>query len=199
MFDIDETGAGWTIIDNGTNSSAVTVSETGTVVSITVTLNINHYWCGDLICTLEAPDTTKTNIFYRIGRADNDPSADPGDGSDLGLVDHSGACQALGPGLPFCFAPTSYAYVFKDTGVDIWDAANTAGLEDPVPANTYYASDEWQTGDPANTGTIILLDTVFGGKSVNGNWTLEIESKGSNSPADAGVLDDWELHISAMP
>ena len=188
--EINETGPSVTITDDATpRTSVIAVSETSTVNSLDLTLSLYHKFVGDLSITLTSPSATVATIAYRIGRA-GFPNF--GDASDFGTFDYSALCKALGGA--FCAAPTPLDYKFDDAGVDIWAAAVAVGPEVAIPADTYYASREWQSGDPSGTGVQVLLNTVFADEAVNGNWTLTITDHDSD---DAGELTGWALHISA--
>ncbi|ADV62387.1 Proprotein convertase P [Isosphaera pallida ATCC 43644] len=60
------------IIDNQTNSGTLTIAQSGTVVGMTVTVNVTHTWMGDVTLRLISPlGTVVTLIQGRGGSGDN--------------------------------------------------------------------------------------------------------------------------------
>jgi hypothetical protein len=176
---IMETGTGFDIFDNQTDSSTIAVADDLLVDSLFITLDIAHTWVGDLTVTLTGPGGA-AEIMVRTGGGGN---INAGDGSDLGLYDYF-------PGDPVPVGLiTTLQYTFADSAVTPpwWVAASNTGLFDPIPDDTY--------GATGAGGAPVSLNAIFNNTSTQGNWTLTISD--DQSP-DQGVLQGWALAIETI-
>ncbi|MBX3386755.1 MAG: lamin tail domain-containing protein [Phycisphaeraceae bacterium] len=158
-----------TIVDNSTVSSSINVSDSGTVSTIEVYIDIFHSWAGDTQIRLTAPNgSTSASLINRPGRADtcDTPSSPFGSSNDL-----------------------NGEYWFSDTATVESHAAIVAGPT-PVPDITI-TNEPWRANDCG--GTTVNLNSVFNGTQIQGSWTLSITDLAGG---DTGVLRGWKMAIN---
>jgi hypothetical protein len=189
--EIIEVGTGFSILDGQSEESTIVVSEDCAVLTVAIVLNMHHEFLGDLVCTLKGPNGETAPIFHRAGATPGPPNA--GYPVPLGVHDTTLLCIDLG----FCDPPQFADYEFSDTGSNLWIAAEDSEIisggigftfEDLVPGN-YYAMEEWTGGYPPQ----FYLNTLFGGISASGSWTLTLGDELGNHE---GVLNQWTLKIN---
>ncbi len=144
------------------------VTESGLLGSLSLTLTgLNHTWAGDLIATLTAPSGTSADIMRR-------PTS-PGSVGTLGDSSNFGG-----------------TYRFIDSGSDLGVALAAGDTFYVVPSGDYQASTR-MVGTTANMP--VLLNSVFGGTSLQGNWVLRVSD---NAGGDTGSLTSALLAVNAI-
>jgi subtilisin-like proprotein convertase family protein len=161
-------------------SSTATVTDDLIISSLSVTLSgLTGTWVGDLIATVESPDGTTADLFFRTG----DPQGDCcGDSSDV-----------------------AGDYTFADGGDDWWAAAAAAGGSEIISSGTYQATTSTGTvvsldgtfGGSSSLGDWILtISDNAGGDphSLDVGWRIDIEGDPAVIPVPAAA---W-LFMSAL-
>ncbi len=118
----------------------------GTVGDVYVDMNISHTSVGQLTATLIAPGGQSHILYSRTGAQFD---LDCGDDSNLGGV-----------------------YAFNDTAgnTNWWNAAASGFSSYTLPAGIYQTTAPG--GPQPNRGMVTSMNSVFGGTSANGTWTL---------------------------
>lgn len=114
------------------------------VGTLSLNLNVDHTWVGDLIVQLTYTPTVGApvtfDIFNRVGRV----TSGFGDSSNLSVAN---------------------ALVFNDSGGDLWAAAAAVGDAVNIAAGVYRTSS-------ANSATATNLSAAFAGMDGTGTWSL---------------------------
>jgi hypothetical protein len=179
------TGAGFNIIDNTTQSSAISVSGLGGVIgtspsnqSVAVRLNgVSHTWVGDLTIRLAFESSALAQaISWTIMNRPGIYAV----GSNDGFNDNLLGSYSFGEG-------DAGSGSFLGDFNDFWAFNNPAGGAN-LPSGDYFAFDEllgYQSpGDK------------FVGVDPNGTWSLHI---GDVADPDAGALQSWDLAFHTVP
>jgi subtilisin-like proprotein convertase family protein len=139
------TSPGGAILDLATLNIPFTVTDTGNVSHVDLTLTgLSHTWAGDLIVTLSSP-AASADIMRRIGAT---VSSGLGDSSNYG---------------------GDYRYI--DSGVDPVPPLVALDSNGVLPSGDYWAT---TLGTNTSTGNKVTLDATFGGTLAAGTWTLSI-------------------------
>lgn len=168
-------GGGGAIPDNtpGGANFVITVPDSYTIATLSITLTLTHSWAGDIIATLTHGATT-IDLMRRIGSS---TVAGTGDSSNFGA-----------------------AYVFIDSaGTRLIDAADPIGNTVIIPGGNYRATSNTFNGNgtPTFTGEVLVnINAAFAGANVNGNWTLNLSD---NAGLDTGSLTSWSIDVQAVP
>ena len=140
------------------------VTDPGAVANVNLTLTgLTHTWAGDIIATLKGP-----------GGA---PSAS--------IMTRPGSTTPTGVGDSTNFGGT---YRFIDSGADMNAALALLPDAGVLAGGDYKAS--FGTVSPIQT---VSLNTIFGGVTAAGTWTLSISD---NAAADTGALGSATLSIT---
>jgi subtilisin-like proprotein convertase family protein len=171
---VTDSGSGGTISNDvpGTGSIASTITITDAKIIQNARFGIqdlSHEWVGDLIATVTHEDPT-------------------GDIQDATLFFRTGKAQSSGDGDSSDLVGD---YVFRDDVTnDWWSAAGSGGNDsDVIPVGNYRASGMF--------GGFVDLDTIFAGRTTEGDWTLEISDL---SEEHGGSFSGWNVElITAVP
>lgn len=167
--DIVDSGSGFTIPDNGSNSSVINIAANETITDVTVTLEgLQHTWMGDLQATLTGPGGS-IDLFWSVGGGIGDSSDFDGD------------------------------YTFTDAGPgDLWAVAASLTAAQAVPSGAYFATDgsdivqSFATAfggtSTAGAWTLQIADVNTGDTGSVSGWTLSITSNVIPEPASLGLL-----------
>ncbi len=79
-------------------------------------------------------------------------------------------------------------YTFADTGANLWTTAGPLCCLEDIPEGTYRAS--------GSGGTVISLDSKYGGEDAQGVWLLRIAD---DDFLVAGEFLDWSLELGGGP
>lgn len=176
LADVSGSSGGGAIPDD-TNSgvvSTITITDAETIQNARFGIQgLAHTWVGDLSATVIHTDTlgnsTNARLFFRTGKAS---SSGPGDSSDV-----------------------NGTYLFRDdaspTTGDWWAEAGATGNGpgDSMTPGTYRASD--------NFGGFVDLDSIFGGKSTAGTWSLRLSD---HNPQETGSFTGFTAEfITSVP
>jgi len=158
----------------GISQSIVIAANPNTVQSIIVSTTMAHTWAGDIIMTLSHNDgfnTVSADIMRRVGST---TVAGVGDSSNLGGTYRWG---------------DSFAGSFPT-------AAGLVGDAVAVPAGDYRAFTNIFTAPIGTTNPAVALNSIFGGRSYNGTWTLTVSD---NAGLDTGNISAWSIELAAVP
>ncbi|GMV28093.1 MAG: hypothetical protein AMXMBFR59_02180 [Rhodanobacteraceae bacterium] len=127
------------------------------VVGVSLSMNINHTWRGDLVVTLAAPGGSPSKVIFSH-TGSNVPNG----------CGHNGILNGL--------------YTFEDTGErDWWGSAFPT-----VPTGSYRAALPGGQ-DPGGAATLISPDfRNIPPEIANGTWTLTIRDAGDPTPGQPG-------------
>lgn len=168
-------GAGFAIPDNNVNggSSNIVVTDSGNVeagIKVSITFSPEHTWAGDLIATLSHDDgstTVTADLFRRMGKLSSS-------GTDYGRQDDLNG-----------------TYNLSDTfGTSFWSAPATTGN---IAPGDYRAFTNTFNGSP---GAWVSLDSIFGGRTLAGTWTLKIVDSANG---DNGSVSAWSITNTPVP
>ena len=165
-------GTGFAIPDNNvagiTSTTGATVGALPTIDTVTVSMTFSpvHTWGGDITAILSYSGGGSVTFINRIGST---TALGVGDSSDL-----------AGP------------YVFQDGGASIWTAAAAAGAAVAIPAGTY----EPHTRSATFAYEASSFNSVFGGLSSSGEWTLFVSD---GAGGDTGGVSAWSVTITTVP
>ncbi len=168
-------GPGFSIPDNtsaGVNSSLVSNQGGVMTTGLAVVIQMSHTWVGDLVATITHDDgnTVRTaTLFNRIGATISAPW-----------------------GYATDFNPNT-AYIFEDTGANLWSAAATQPL---IFGGSYRASTNLFGPTVASNYSPVNLDAVFQGQARAGTWTLWMSD---NGPTDTGSVIGWDITYNISP
>jgi subtilisin-like proprotein convertase family protein len=166
---------GAALADNAGDTTPVTdgIDTSGTffggelVTSVTIDLQMDHTWVGDLAIELTSPSGTELQILARPGDSHADETTGGPFGDNSNLV--STATISFLDG-----AATSAELLGAGAGANI-------------PAGSYFPDADAWLSDISNFAG-------FNGESAGGTWTLRV---GDYALGDVGTLVSWTLHIEA--
>lgn len=135
---------------------------------VTVVVNLEHTFCGDLVVELVAPDGTATALIKRLG---------------VVSVTGFGSVANFSAANPLSFNSGNEALIAFEglATTDIiaaGDYAPTGAAPDMVP----------------QTAVVQPLEAFLANKDVNGQWNIRVQDFGN---ADIGSLVGWRLEFAA--
>lgn len=146
---------------------------------ISLCVNMEHSYLGDLEMTLTCPDGTTVAIFNTFAGTGMLPPGCAGGGTFLGDANDVGPPGVPGIGFDYCFAEDAE----WGTMCEELAAGNT------VPVNTF------QNGNAMAPGTYSPEDSfeAFVGCPINGEWTLTVRD---NLFIDDGWIFSWSIYFN---
>lgn len=148
-------------------TSTIVIGANEVISDVTLTINMEHSWIGDITATLTHVDT---------GSVINLIPAALSDSSNLGV--DLGGTDTLSPGL----------YTFSDAGTETLGTAAAAGASNyEIPLGTYLASDGTSTGSAS-------LAALFGGESTAGSWRIDFTD---SAGGDDGNINGWSINFTS--
>ncbi|MBD3582012.1 proprotein convertase P-domain-containing protein [Flavobacterium selenitireducens] len=135
---------------------------------VTVVVNLDHTFCGDLVVELVAPNGTATALVKRLGVASSGGFGSAANFSSANALSFNSKNET---GIVFEGLVTSDV-------IAAGDYAPTGGGQDVVP----------------QMAVVQPLEQFLANKDVSGQWKLRVQDHGN---ADIGTLVGWRLEFAA--
>ena len=145
---------------------------------ISIDINMEHSYTGDLTIYLTSPDETQVTLFDQAGSGTWLGQATDGDSSE----------EVVGIGSDYSWSMNPD---YDGTMAEAIAAGNTITVDNPDPN----ATDLWSTGQSLISSTYLPVGDLsdFLGDTLNGDWTITVVD---NIGTDNGWIFSWGITIN---